>query len=185
MGQKSIILAVALIIFTIILMIVFVFSRIRANDSPKNAENETTEQIALRNVVPVADIINDPEVYEGYSLEVDAEISNWATNRSFFFTETIGGGGLGGGTRKSLLVIAPQPFQLPQESTDDAVGLGEIARVTAKGTVQILNKEQLEAALGIDLENPKETLYDTSIKKWTLGPALMLSDLQIDNTVRN
>lgn len=183
MGQKSIIIAVALIIFTILLTVLFVASKIRGNNSPKNTEQETTETITLRNVVPVADIVNDPEVYEGYTLEVDDEISNWATNRSFFFTATIGGGGLGGGSRKSLLVIAAQPFQLPQESTDDAVGLGEIARVTAKGTVQILNKEQLEAALGIDLENPKETLFDNSIKKWSLGPVLLLTDLRINNTV--
>ncbi len=181
MGQKSIILAIGLIIFTIILAVLFVIGRMKSN-TPSQAD-ETPMEASTRNVVPVADIISEPMVYDEYSLEVDSEITGWVTNRAFLFGARIGSG-ISGGRTRYLLAVGSSPFQLPQDPNDGKVGLGENARVTAKGRVEIMNKDQLEATLGIDLDDPNNALYSDAIKDWNLGPVLVINELKIDSTIR-
>lgn len=182
MGQKSIIIALGLIIFTVILTVLFVISRFRSgSDNPEKKPTEVTSSQPIRNVVPVSEIIQNPMVYDEYNLEIDSQITDWATNRAFYFTARIGSG-FGGGTPRNLLVIAKEPFALPQSQDDDKVGLGETSDVTAYGRVEILNTEQLEAALGIDLENPTSVLYDQTLRKWTIGPVIMLDKVEINSS---
>ncbi len=183
MGSRSIILAIALIIFTVILAIVFVIGRVRTNNSPEKKVEETVTQVEVRDVVPVRDIIQTPMVYAGYNLEVDSKIVAWATNRAFYFNTTIGAG-FAGGTKRNLLVVAKEPFNLPQDPNDGKVGLGETINVTAKGTVEILNKDQLEALLGIDFDDPNNDLYDAFLQGWTLGPVLVLGEVEPVSTTK-
>lgn len=183
MGQKTAILAVGIIIFTVILTFILILSRIHGGS--KNSDiNTTVTEVATRNVVSVNDVVNNPMVYNGYNLEVDSQISGWATNRSFYFN---GGAGatFGGGPRRKLLVIAKEPFQLPQNPTDEVLGLGEIAKVTTKGTIQVLNQQQLQDILGVNLSTSNQStssasLYDPSLKNWTVGPVLILDTLIVE-----
>lgn len=181
MGQKSTILAVGLIIFAVILVILFIISRVIG--SPRSEQNrvETTTQQSAENLVPVSKIINDPVVYNGYNLSVETQISGWTTNKSFYFSAQ-DTGLLGGGARGLLLAIAGEPYKLPQDSDDDKLGLGENAQVIAKGTIRILNKEELQTALGVNLEDPKVTLNNDVIANWSLGPVLMLDSVEVTSS---
>ena len=175
MGQKSIFLAIGLIIFAVILVAFFVASRLQSGSKTENKTQNT--QSVSRNLVPVAEIVNSPLVYEGYNLEVDSEISDWVTNKSFTF---VTGGSTFGGAGKQLLVIAKQPFQLPQDPDDAKVGLGEKAKVTVRGKVQILNREELQLALGVDLDGAEIALDNNNINKWGMGPVLFADTVEID-----
>lgn len=183
MGQKSIILAIGLIIFTIILAVVFVFVRISRGQNSNQKSEETVTQEEPRDVVSVEDIVTDPMVYNNYSLEVDSEVSGWATNKSFYFSATIGGG-FAGGAKRSLIVIAKEPFDLPQDPNDDKLGLGEISKVTVKGKIQVLDEAQLESALGVDFDDPNNVLYDDNLEDWTIGPVLFADEIIIDKIIK-
>jgi hypothetical protein len=159
MGSRSIILAVALIIFTVILAIALVVGRFRTGKSVEKKVEETVTQEAPRDTVEVVDIINDPMVYNGVNLEIDSEITGWATNRAFYFSATFGGG-FGGGQKRSLLVVAKEPFTLPQDPNDDKVGLGETTKVKSKGKIEVMNEEQLEKTLGVYFYDKNNSLYE-------------------------
>jgi len=177
MGQRSIVLAIALIIFTVILAIVFVIGRVRTGNSPKEKVEETVVQTEVRDTVAVKDIIATPMVYNGVNLEVDSKITGWATNRAFFFSALLGSG-FGGGTRRNLLVVAKEPFTLPQNPNDGKVGLGELTDTTAKGKIEVLNEAQLEELMGIDFDDPNNNLYSTTLQNWVLGPVLVLGEVK-------
>lgn len=177
MGQKSLFLAVGLIVFAVVLTILFIVSRVVGSPSKNTTKTETTNSTTIENVVPVNKIINDPAVYDGYSLAVNSQVSGWSTSKSFYFIAQ-SSGILNNGTKGVLLVIAKDPFQLPQDSDDDRLGLGENATVVAKGTVVVLNREQLQDALGVDIEDPVITLNNSIIDNWTLGPVLILSSVE-------
>lgn len=176
MGQRSIVLAIALIIFTVILAVILVIGRIRTGNSDAPKPEEEVAQVEVRDTVPVRDIITDPMVYNGVNLEVDSEITGWATNRAFYFSTVIGAG-FGGGNRKNLLVVAKNPFTLPQDPNDGKIGLGETVEATAKGKIEIMNEEQLEETLGVDFDDPNNALYDAFLRNWELGPVLVLSEV--------
>src|SRR3989344_5589550 len=133
MGQKSIFLAIGLIIFAVILVAFFVASRLQSGSKTEN-KTQNTKSVS-RNLVPVAEIVNSPLVYEGYNLEVDSEISDWVTNKSFTF-------------------------------------------VTVKGKVQILNREELQLALGVDLDGAEIALDNNNINKWGMGPVLFADTVE-------
>lgn len=179
MGQKSILLAIGLIIFTVIISALLVVSRVRGGTNKKDTTKSTTTQLAPRDVVPVIEIINSPLVYKDYTLEVDSQISDWITNRSFVFS--VSSGGFGGGTRRSLLVVANKPFNLPQDPKDNKVGLGEIAKVTATGKIKILNRAELQTLLGVDLDGREIALDNNNIRNWKLGPVLILDTIKINS----
>jgi hypothetical protein len=179
MGQKTTFLAVGLIIFAVILIILFVVSRVIGGPDGREPISDIVEETQIEDLVPVNKIVSTPIVYQGYTLSVENQISGWTTNRSFFFSA--GESGLfGGGSRGILLAIADEPFQLPQETTDDRLGLGENTNVIVKGRIEILNNEQLQSALGVDLEDPAVTLNNQIISKWGLGPVLLIEDIQIN-----
>ena len=175
MGQRSLLIAIGLIIFSVILVAFFVASRLQPGSKAEDTALNT--QSASRNLVPVAEIVKSPLVYAGYNLEVDSQVSDWVTNKSFTFTA---GGSTFGGPGKQLLVIAKQPFQLPQDPNDGKVGLGEITKVTVRGKIQILNREQLQLALGIDLDGAEIALDNNNINKWSEGPVLFANTVEID-----
>lgn len=188
MGQKSTILAVGLIIFAVILVILFIVSRVMgggSNDidpakstSENNIQKVESVEQAIENNVPVSKILSTPNVYEGYNLSVTSTVAGWATNNAFYFTGE-SSGLFGGQSRGQLLVITNQAFQLPQDSTDDRLGLGEITKITVLGKLVIMNREQLESALGVNLDDPKLELGNQAIYRWNLGPVLLMDSYLI------
>ena len=181
MGQKSTILAIGLIIFAVILTILFIVSRVVGGPKTSQPKTETTTEATIENLVPVAKIISDPFVYNGYNLSVNTQISGWTTNKSFYFSAQ-NSGILGGGTKGILLAIANDSFQLPQDPDDGKLGLGENATVVATGTIRILNKEELQTALGVNLEDPKVTLNNDVIDNWNLGPVLFIDTIEVTSS---
>jgi len=180
MGQKTTFLAIGLIVFTVILVVLFAVTRI-IGGSPREKKQETTTETTTeisQNIVPVNDIIANPTVYDGYNVEITSRISDWTTNKSFYFAAQ-NSGLMGSKTRGILLAVASQPFQLPQASNDDSLGLGELSNVTATGKVEILNKEQLQGLLGENLEDPSVTLRNDVIANWKLGPVLIMDTIKV------
>jgi hypothetical protein len=185
MGQKSMILASVLIILTVIILIIFVISRVLGSRPQKAEKPETTQTQTVVNLVPANEILNSPLVYQGYTLEVDSKITDWVTNRSFTLSAGSGGNGLfGGGSQRQLLVIAKNPYNLPQDPDDGKLGLGELTEVIAKGQIQIYNREELEAALGISLDSSELALDNNSIDDWTEGPVLLLNSLVVKTNLK-
>ncbi len=165
MGQKTVIAAIILIIITFILAVIFVISRIIGGVGGGEEQKEEKEITTT----PVANIVKDQFVYDGLSLEIEADISDWVTKNSF--TVTAGGtGGLLGGSSRSLYVVFDSPFSLPhQTSGENELGLGELVRVNIKGRALILNREEVERALGISLDDEKLALDDSRINGWKFG----------------
>lgn len=188
MGQKTTLLAVGLIVFAIILTILFIVSRViggGGNDNNSNEPKSTNEVQEVRNqnetitnIVPVSEIISTPTVYQGYNLSVNATITSWATNKSFYFASETRGL-FGGTSRGALLVVSEEAFQLPQDPTDGKLGVGETANVTASGTIVILNREEIQSLLGINLDDPEWELGNQVLYRWQLGPVLLLDKYQI------
>jgi hypothetical protein len=187
MGQKSMILASVLIIFTVIVLFIFAITKVVGNRSSKIEKTEVTQtQTQPTNLVPASEIVNSPLVYQGYTLEVDSKIVDWVTNKSFTLSAGAGGGGLfGGGNNKQLLVIAKNPYNLPQNPDDGKLGLGELTEVIAKGQIQIYNKQELEAALGISLDSSELALDNNNIDDWNEGPVLLLDSIVVKTTLKN
>ncbi len=172
MGQKSILLTIGVIIFAVLFVVLLILSRLQPSANKKTAQNAV---VAPKNTVNAVDIISDPLVYDGLTVEVDSKISDWVTKRSF--TVAAGGGGLLGGSGQ-LLVVSKSPFTLPQNAPKNGIGLGETVTVHLKGRVRIMDRVELERTLGLDLDGTDIKLDDNNIDSWKEGSVLFLNSVE-------
>ena len=179
------ILASGLIILTVVVIFIFILSKVFDSKPEKVNKATPTPTVEMTNLVPASEIVNNPAVYEGYKLEVESNITDWVTNRSFTLNASStkkGVFGSSGTSKKQLLVIAKYPFALPQDSEDANLGLGEKSKVLVKGQIQIMNREELEYALGGDLDESEIRLDNNNIDDWKEGPVLLLDSIIIIDT---
>lgn len=173
MGPKSILIAVGLIILTIVFVISFIISRIGPSSNKKKID---TKKPAVEKSIKTADISNDPLVYDGLNIETESLITDWITERSFTLRAVPPSAF--GGRGSELLVISKNPFPLPEKVTGKGIGLGETVNVRVKGRVVILDRIQLENALGIDLDGEQIKLDDNDLEDWELGSVLILESVE-------
>ena len=187
MGQKTTILAIGLIIFAVILAILFIVSRVIGGGNNTNSEKaETTNNVQevesvdenIQNDVSVSKILATPNVYEGYAVTVTSNVSGWATNKAFYFMGE-SSGLFASQSRGTLLVVSGEPFQLPDSQNDEKLGLGETSKITATGKIVIMSREEVETALGVNLDDPKLELGNQAVYKWRLGPVLLMESYSI------
>ncbi|GEM_PF-3279517 len=171
MGQKSILLTIGVIIFAVLFVVLLILSRL---ESPTNKKTAQKAVVTPKNTINTVDIINDPLVYDGLTVEVDSKISDWITKRSF--TVSTGKGLLGGSGQ--LLVISKSSFTLPQNAPKNGIGLGETVNVHLKGRVRIMDRVELGRALGLDLDGKDIKLDDNSIDSWKEGSVLLLTSVE-------
>src|SRR5687767_11607970 len=96
----------ALIIFGVIFIVVifaalFILSLSR---SVQNRRQEAVTKVVNRDTIPVTDIIQDPLVYDGLTLQVENLIADWVTKESFTLSSGVRGGLIAGGDRRQLLI---------------------------------------------------------------------------------
>jgi len=164
MGQKTLIGAIILIIFAVILAVLFVVSRLVGGGEPDGDR----EKLVVT-TTPAANVVKDPFVYDNLELEIESQISDWVTKNSF--TLSAGGTpGFLGGAPRDLYVIFDSPFVLPHQTTDEnELGLGELVNVNIKGQARILDREEVEDALGISLDDDRLALDDSTVNEWEFG----------------
>ena len=173
MGQKSIIISIAVIIFAVIFAVLFILSRATTPTTTQKAQAEAAA--APKTTVNAIEVISDPLVYDGLTVEIDSRITDWVTKRTF--TVDAGSGGLLG-RQGQLLVINKSVFTLPQYAPKGGIGLGETVNVKLKGRVRIMDRVELERATGIDLDGEDIKLDDNNIDNWDEGSVLLLSSVE-------
>ena len=173
MGQKSILISIVVIIFAVIFAVLFILSRATIPTRTQKAQAEA--QAAPKTAVNAIDIIEDPIVYDGLTVEIDSRITDWVTKR--VFTVNAGSGGLLG-KQGQLLVINKDTFTLPKYAPKGGIGLGEIVNVKLKGRVRIMSRIELEQAMGIDLDAGDIKLDDNNIDNWDEGSVLLLTSVE-------
>lgn len=175
MGSKiRIALAIFIVLFVILIILVLVKGAQGLAGSRIATKNSKTPVVVVKKTVNAGDIASDPVVYEGYAVEVNAQIIDWVTNKSF--TLNAGGGGFAA-EPKQLLVIAKGPFPLTSSTSGNQLGLGETVNVDLKGRVAILDRKQLQEELGINLDGDQIALDDNNINQWKLGPVIILDSV--------
>lgn len=171
MGQRTILATIALVIFAIIFVSLFVLSRIQSRTDTKDTK---ASPVAVKNTVSVANAVDDPLVYDGLTIEVEAPITDWVTKKSF----TLGsdGGILVPG--KQLFVIRSKQFKMPKDTTGKEVGLGETVNVKVKGRVRIVSRVELSLFLGLDVDGEDIKLDDNNIANWQEGTILLADTVE-------
>ena len=169
-------LIIVAVLVLIVLGIVAFISLSGTSKPGTNTSNNTVAVITPKPLVEVNDIVVDPIVYDELNVEVESQVIEWVTKKSFKVTTS--GGGVFGGGGKPLLVIGKKPFALPQNGSLNKLGLGEKVRIHIKGRVAIINKDQLENDLGVDFKSPEFTLDNNNLTSWILGPVLLLDSVE-------
>ena len=174
MGQKSILVTIGVIIFAVLFVVLLILSRLEPSKSTKNQKTQIVEPKKTINAV---DVVEDPLVYDGYNIEVESQITDWVTDKSF--TLLAGeNAGVFGGTPKQLLIITKSPFSLPKDTNEKEVGLGETVSVLVKGKARIMSKAELSRELGIDLDGTDIKLDDNDFDKWIEGSVILAETVE-------
>lgn len=171
MNLKS--LAILLGVAIIIVFIGGAFISLGSSSKPSTAP--ATAVLGTKPLVGVADIVGDPIVYNGLKVEVESQVLEWVTKKSFK-VGTVPGAFGGGGVQ--LLVISQQPLSLPDANSAKKLGLGEKVNVHMKGRVIIVNKDQLKQYLGENFDSEEFKLDDNNLNGWTLGTILLLDSVE-------
>lgn len=146
----------ALIVFGIIFIVVvfaalFILSLSR---SAQNRREDVTREVVEggRETIPALDVVGDPLVYDGLTIEVEAPISDWVTKKAFTVSTGQRSGILRGGNLSELLIITKGPISLPKDADGKELGLGELVNVRITGRSRIMSKIELARELGIRVE---------------------------------
>lgn len=175
MGRREILITIGVVLFIVVFIVLFILSRIQPVVSNTNKQsNSKTPIVANKALIPVANIMSDPLVYDGLTVEVDSKVTDWITKRVF----TVGNNTslLGGG--RQLIVVAPKNFELPKDTEGKELGIGELENVHLKGKVRIMDNVELGRVMGIDLEGSDIKLDDGIAGSFTEASVLLLDSVE-------
>lgn len=178
MGPKVIFGIIVIVIIAVTLFIFTLLKGVRDSAPAGKPQNAVAEAIDTEKNIAVEDIVNDPIVYDGLTVEVESEITDWNTKKSFSLFKNTQGGVFNSDRGARLIVIHKSNFKLPADTKDSEVGLGETLAVHIRGKVVILSKVELERALDIDLDSPEFKLDDSALEDWELGPVLLSESVE-------
>lgn len=190
MGQKSIILAIGLIIFAIILAAILVISRARSGsktETKKDTKNPAAIVLEKTNEVKVIDVISDPLVYDGLNIEVEGNVSDWITKKSFTISSGTNQAGFfnSNNSNKKLLVIRSSDFKLPRETKGNGFALGDTGKVHIKGKARIINRKELSKLLNVSydekekiIDDPDLIIDDGQIESWIRGSVIIINSIE-------
>lgn len=180
MGRREILITVGVILFIVVFVVLFILSRIQPTTNTANSKNTNSSKKAAtvvvnKNLININDIINDPLVYDGLTIEAESKVTDWVTKRAF--TVGTSGGFLSSGGKK-LLVVRKTNFRLPKDTKGTELGLGETVNVKLKGKVRIMDKIELGKLMGIDLDGSDIKLDDGSTASFREGSVLILDSVE-------
>ncbi len=162
-----IITAIVLAVIIGVIIMIRALSSIGSRKAPEIVERKTT--------IEAVDVISDPLVYDGLTVEIESLITDWITKRSFTLSASEQGIL---GARGQLLIVSKSTFKLPRETTGKEVGLGETVNVHLKGRVRIMDRVELGRAMGLDLDGSDIRLDDNNIANWREGSVLLLTSVE-------
>lgn len=178
MGPKVIFGIIVVIVIAVALVIFTLLKGVRDSSPGGKPKNVVEETLSVKKNIAVEDIVNDPLVYEGLTVEVESEINDWDTKKSFSLFKNTQGGVFNSNKGARLIVIHKTNFKLPTNTSGKEVGLGETVAVHIRGKVVILDKDGLEKALGVDLDSPEFELDDSTREEWEIGPVLLSDSVE-------
>ena len=172
MNSRS--LVVVIILAFVIVLIGGAF--LSLGGSSKSSVTSGNNPVATKTLIEVNDILGDPIVYNELTVEVESQVSDWVTKKSFKVSTP---GGAFEGSGPPLLVIGKNQFSIPADSNSSEFGIGEKVRLHMKGKVVIITKDQLQNYLGENLDSDIFKALDGShLNTWTLGPVLLLDSVK-------
>lgn len=151
---------ILLLITGLVLLLFFLIRGLPFLDGPDQRETQN------RNLVDVEDIVEDPVVFTGLTVDVEGPVIDWVTKRAFVIC-----GNEGFLAGNGLLVIRPEQFTLPEEADDDELALGEETTVFVRGDIRIFNREELEQAWQVDFP-------DEELDVWNEQPVVIAETVQ-------
>ncbi len=172
MGHRSIFVIITLTVIAGIFGVLFLLGGAQHKQNKKTSVNKI---VPIKKNIDTINIVKDPLVYDGLTVEVESNITDWVTKRSFTLSAT--SGGVFGGERQ-LLVITKKPFSLPKGVTGNGVGLGETVKVHIKGKARIMDRVELGRELDLDLDGKDIRLDDNNIANWTEGTVLLADTVE-------
>ena len=177
MSRRALIIF-GIIIFVVIFAALFILSLSR---SAQNRRQEAVKEIVGKENVVVLDVVQDPLVYDGLTIQVEAPITDWVTKKSFTLFTGQRAGLLAGGEQSQLLVITRNPLPLPIDAEGSEVGLGETINVRIIGRVRIMDRAELGRALGIDFDAEKSDIElddNEAIVEWEEGSVIIAESVE-------
>lgn len=179
MENKAKWLVIALVSVAVFLALLFLVRGIASIVSKNSNQAQKTSNKPVPIVkltVSAANIIKDPLVYDGLTVEINSNVSDWITKNVFALNA--GSSSLLGGTSGQLIVASSKKFTLNTSSDQKGLGLGENANVHIRGRVIIVNREEFKRITGIDLDGSDIKLDDNKISNWKEGPIIILDSVE-------
>lgn len=162
--------------FVVIAIIAVFLVSITINRGGKSASGRKPVTTTAQVKQSVGAIVANPIVYDGQNVQFDGNLSDWATKRVYTVSDTQTS--ILGNSGASIIIIADHDYKLTTDPTSTAVGLGDTGKVFVKGRVTIMDRNQLSAAIGYDLDGPEIALDNNGlVKGWNKGTVIILQSI--------
>lgn len=173
-------IVIALITIAVFLALLFLVRGIAsiASKNSNQAQNTASKPVPVKKLtVGASSVIKDPLVYDGLTVEINSNVSDWIT-KSVFAVNAGASSMFLGGTSGQLIIVSNKPFPLHKSSDEKGLGLGQTVSVSIKGRVRIVNREEFKRITGIDLDGSDIKLDDNKISTWKEGPIIILDSVE-------
>lgn len=161
------------IFLAFIFLVKGIISVVAKNNTQKSSVKVPT---IIKLTVSASDVIKNPIVYEGLTVQIDSNVSDWITKNVFAINAATNS--FFGGTSGQLIIVSSKNFQLHTASDQEGLGLGELAKVHVEGRVVIVDRAEFQRITGIDLDGDKIKLDNNNISNWKKGPIILLNTVE-------
>ena len=159
--DRRALIVIGIVFIIVVFIALFILSLSR---SAQNRRQEVSrEVVGERKTIPALDVVEDPLVYDGLTIEVEGLVADWVTKRSFTVSKGQRGGLLTGGEGSELLIVTKDPLPLPKDAKESEVGLGELVNVRVQGRARITSRAELSRILGVDLGDEQNEDSDINL----------------------
>lgn len=179
MESKTKWFVIALVSIAVFLALLFLVRGIASIASKNSNQVQKTSSKVVpitKLTVTASNIIKDPLVYDGLTVEVNSNVSDWIT-KSVFAVNAGASSMFFGGSSGQLIVVSSKNFTLHTSSDQKGLGLGDLVNVHIKGRVRIVDRAEFKRITGIDLDGSDIKLDDNNISRWKEAPILLLDSV--------
>lgn len=112
--------------------------------------------------IEIADILADPQIYNGFTVAVEGRLTDWVTRRAFVLSGT-GRAIFAVAPTVGVLVIRREPFALPRDTPEPELALSENPALWVRGELRRLDRPGLENEWGVDLDDEYLENWDEEV----------------------
>ncbi len=105
-------------------------------------------------VLSIAAVTQDFNIFLDKTVSLRGSLSEWVTDRSFTISD-VQSGWLPS-TSQGILVLSSNQFDVPLQTPDDQIALGEKPQVFVRGPIQIFNADEFANQFNLRLEDRNE-----------------------------